>query len=182
MNLNIEEEPLRRPSAELPSVEISPNREMGVRQSSVLELLVRAAGSEENPLDLDTRTDLENIPDGSIGAIADHGLSEMLGDDQKRAFVSAAFAKLQPGGMYSLLHRSRRGDTSVGAGRTRQELEALLPPGVEYLLDWNEMSLPDRQSGIERFSWSTIVRTPGSDISVMDLLDKAVALKTNSGV
>ncbi len=157
-------------------VKRAPRKERAPHQSSVLELLLRAAEEEGQTLDAETPVDIEGAINESLAAIVDHGALESLDDAVKRAFVAVAFAKLKPGGMYSLFHRSQHED--VGARRkTKEFLEALFPVGVEHLLDWNETHSTNKESGIQRFAWSTIVRKSGSTMSVMDLLDKAVALK-----
>lgn len=166
---------MNNPAFEMAPLERASSKERAPHQHSTLEMLLRAAKKEEGEiLDAHSAADFEGIADESLAAIADHGSLELLDDDGKRAFISAAFAKLKPGGMYSLFHRSDREDTS-GVGRSREFLEALFPKGIEHVLDWNESHVTgDPES--ERSSWSTIVRKLGSSTPVSMILNSAMTL------
>lgn len=163
------------PVLESESMNRVPSKERAPQQHSVLETLLRAAKEGGEILDAHAIEDFASIPDESLAAIADHGSLESLDDDAKRAFIAVAFTKLKPGGMYSLFHRALDGHDVHGIGKSREFLEALFPKGVEHVLDWN-ISRVISGADAEPPSWSTIVRKPGSSISVGTLLNSAVAL------
>ncbi|MEK7632774.1 MAG: hypothetical protein AAB473_03210 [Patescibacteria group bacterium] len=157
------------------SFENTSSKERAPQQHSTLETLLQAAKEEGKILDAYSATDFELIANESLAAIADHGSLESLDDDAKRAFIAAAFTKLKPGGMYSLFHRSEDKHDIRGIGRSREFLEALFPKGVEHVLDWNESLMVNGADGGQP-SWSTIVRKPGSSVSVAMILNSAMTL------
>lgn len=166
---------MNNPAFEMAPLERASSKERAPHQHSTLEMLLRAAKEEGEILDAHSAADFEGIADELLVAIADHGSLELLDDDGKRAFISTAFAKLKPGGMYSLFHRTDREDDANGIGRSREFLESLFPKGVEHVLDWNESRVIGGADG-EQSSWSTIVRKPGSSIPVSMVLNSAMTL------
>lgn len=152
------------------------SKEYAPQQHSVLETLLRAAKDSGEILDAHSVEDFASILDGSLAAIADHGSLERLSDDAKRAFVATAFAKLKPGGMYSLFHRAENAEDSSGIGRSRKFLESLFPKGIEHVLDWNISRVVSDNNDVEHPSWSTIVRKSGSVTPVDMLLNSAMTL------
>lgn len=166
---------MNNPAFESGSMNRIPSKEHAPQQHSVLEMLLQAAKDDGEILDAHSVEDFATVLDGSLAAIADHGSLERLSDDAKRAFIAAAFTKLKPGGMYSLFHRADGNEDDSGIGRSREFLESLFPEGIEHVLDWN-ISRVISGAAAEPPSWSTIVRKPGSSISVGTLLNSAVAL------
>lgn len=166
---------MNNPAFEIVHPERVPSKERAPQQHSVLETLLQAAREDGEILDAHSAADFEGIANESLAAIADHGSLELLDNEGKHAFLLAAFAKLKPGGMYSLFHRSDREDAS-GIGRSREFLEALFPKGVEHILDWNESRVMGGGADGEQSSWSTIVRKPGSSTPISMVLNSAMTL------
>lgn len=151
-------------------------KERAPQQHATFEMLLRAAREDGDILDAHSVEDFTSIPDESLAAVADHGSLERLDDEAKRTFVAAAFAKLKPGGMYSLFHRSVDEGRPQDIGRSREFLESLFPKGVEHVLDWNLTRSTIDGGGVGHASWSTIVRKPGSSTPVGMLLNRAISL------
>lgn len=120
---------------------------------------------------------LRDIPDTSLVAIVDSGMSHYLSDEEKQAFVHEAAKKLKDGGLFTFLHFSENEPSAISTGRSKEFLQALFEDAFELVLDWSESKWTDAKTSDEHAAWTAVFRKKGVQGDVMELINRARKIK-----
>lgn len=120
---------------------------------------------------------LQDIPDDSLVAVIDSGMSHYLADEDKRIFFETTKKKLKGGGFLTLLHFSENEPSAKKMGRSRESLEALLGEDLETVLDWKESVWTDNKTGDKHSAWTVTLRKKGSREKISGLIERARKIK-----